>query len=134
MAKRKLKSFHFDLGNSTVGPIGMCARIRAMTRAEAVRRLKELLPEEFIAKNLLVHPEFWRGLCNDVIAPHYRIQGKAARILSDLCYSMPRGRCSLTVARRDSSVQSWAIYHGGDAPGTAGINGHLKAILRAFNL
>jgi hypothetical protein len=40
----KLKSFHFDLGNSNTGPIGMCARIVARTKRDAVRRLRDLLP------------------------------------------------------------------------------------------
>jgi len=39
------EEFHFDLGNSTVGPIGMCARIKAGNKAEAVEILKRVLPE-----------------------------------------------------------------------------------------
>lgn len=34
-----LTSYHFDLGNSTAGPIGFCARIRAHSKKEAVQRL-----------------------------------------------------------------------------------------------
>ena len=42
----KLKSYHFDLGNSTDGPVGMCASVKARSKAEAVGLLKQLLPEE----------------------------------------------------------------------------------------
>lgn len=41
-----LKSFHFDCGNSTDGPIGFCARIRANTKEEALAILKRVLPDE----------------------------------------------------------------------------------------
>ena len=38
-----MRSFHFDMGNSTVGPVGLCARINADTPQEATARLRELL-------------------------------------------------------------------------------------------
>jgi hypothetical protein len=38
-----MQSFHFDVGNSNEGPIGMCARLRAETRKEAVELLREAL-------------------------------------------------------------------------------------------
>jgi hypothetical protein len=41
-----LKSYHFDLGNSNKGPIGMCARVRATSKEEAVTFLQGALPEE----------------------------------------------------------------------------------------
>lgn len=40
--KRKRKSYHFDLGNSNQGPLGMCARITAHSKEEALARLREL--------------------------------------------------------------------------------------------
>lgn len=40
-----MNSYHFDLGNSTDGPIGMCARILAHTKREALEVMKEVLPE-----------------------------------------------------------------------------------------
>lgn len=40
-----MKHYHFSLGNSTDGPVGYCASIRAPTKREAVARLKMLLPE-----------------------------------------------------------------------------------------
>jgi hypothetical protein len=49
--KEGLKSYHFSLGNSTKGPIGYCARIRATSKKEAVEILKAVLPEE-----LKIHP------------------------------------------------------------------------------
>lgn len=36
-------SFHFDIGNSNEGPIGMCARIQAKTRSEALELLRDAL-------------------------------------------------------------------------------------------
>jgi hypothetical protein len=38
-----MPSYHFSLGNSTVGPVGFCARIYADTPDEAVHKLSELL-------------------------------------------------------------------------------------------
>ena len=38
-----LKSFHFDCGNSTDGPIGFCARVVAATEQEAVQALQNYL-------------------------------------------------------------------------------------------
>lgn len=44
-----MKSFHFDLGNSSVGPIGFCARIKAETPEAALEILKAALPQELAA-------------------------------------------------------------------------------------
>ena len=41
-----MNSYHFSLGNSSIGPIGFCARIEASTPEEAVKRLKELIFEQ----------------------------------------------------------------------------------------
>lgn len=41
----KLKSYHFDCGNSTDGPTGFCARIRATSPEEALAKLREFMPE-----------------------------------------------------------------------------------------
>lgn len=40
-----MNSYHFDLGNSTVGPIGYCARIKAPTKKRALELLRAALPE-----------------------------------------------------------------------------------------
>jgi hypothetical protein len=48
--KRPMKNYHFSLGNSTEGPLGFCATVRAQSKAAAVTRLKELLPEELEVK------------------------------------------------------------------------------------
>ena len=42
----ELKSFHFDVGDSTKGPIGLCARVWAKDEAEAVEILKAATPGE----------------------------------------------------------------------------------------
>lgn len=42
----ELKSFHFDVGDSTKGPIGLCARVLAHTEEEAVEILKAAMPDE----------------------------------------------------------------------------------------
>lgn len=41
---RKLRSYHFDVGNSTVGPVGYCALIYATSEKKAIERLLQLLP------------------------------------------------------------------------------------------
>ena len=41
-----LKSYHFDMGNSNKGPIGMCARVRASSKAQALELLQAALPQE----------------------------------------------------------------------------------------
>jgi hypothetical protein len=40
-----MKSYHFDLGNSNEGPIGMCARVLAKDKTEAVQKLHAALGE-----------------------------------------------------------------------------------------
>ena len=42
----KLKSYHFSAGDSSKGAIGICARITATSKKEAVALLKQALPEE----------------------------------------------------------------------------------------
>ena len=79
------------------------------------------------------HPKFWRGLCKDVIAPHYGIQDeRMVKTLSELCYAMPRGRCSQPLSRRGKLMDSWTIYHGGDV--TGGFQKNSAAIIRSFGL
>jgi predicted NAD/FAD-binding protein len=43
---KKLKSYHFDCGNSNTGPVGFCARIIATSKKEALKILHEVMPEE----------------------------------------------------------------------------------------
>lgn len=45
------KEFHFDIGNSSTGPIGMCAVIVAKGEIQATTILKEELPEEIEVKS-----------------------------------------------------------------------------------
>jgi hypothetical protein len=42
-----MTSYHFDVGNSNTGPIGMCARITAETKEDAIEILRDVLPDEF---------------------------------------------------------------------------------------
>jgi hypothetical protein len=44
MAERVERSYLFSVGNSSDGPIGFVARVSAVTREEAVNRLRSLLP------------------------------------------------------------------------------------------
>lgn len=44
-----MKSYHFDLGNSTDGPVGFCARVLAESPEEAVEKLREAMPEQMEA-------------------------------------------------------------------------------------
>lgn len=41
-----MPSYHFDVGDSGAGPIGLCARVRAATKTEALALLREALPEQ----------------------------------------------------------------------------------------
>lgn len=41
-----MKSYHFDLGNSTSGPVGYCARIMANSEEQAVQRLQQIIREQ----------------------------------------------------------------------------------------
>ncbi len=43
---KRLKSYHFDLGNSNVGSVGFCARITANSKAEALLILRAALMEQ----------------------------------------------------------------------------------------
>ena len=50
----KMFSYHFDLGNSTDGPIGFCARVTAKSKKEALGLLRERLPD-----SMYVHEDGW---------------------------------------------------------------------------
>ena len=41
-----MTEYHFDLGNSTHGPIGMCAKVRASSKEKALAILQASLPDE----------------------------------------------------------------------------------------
>ena len=45
MTNRKLKSFKFDIGNSSQGALGMVMRVWAHTRQEAVEKANKFLGE-----------------------------------------------------------------------------------------
>lgn len=67
----KLKSYHFDLGNSSTGSIGMCARVKANSAEAALASLKKALetlhgielkanfdiPDEIEYLNVYTNPE-----------------------------------------------------------------------------
>jgi hypothetical protein len=55
--KRKLKEFHFDFGDSNDGPIGGCAVVVAYTKAEALKKLRDALPDEIELKRHLGLPD-----------------------------------------------------------------------------
>lgn len=40
-----MKSFHFNMGNSSTGEIGFCARVKAETKKKAVQLLKDALEQ-----------------------------------------------------------------------------------------
>jgi hypothetical protein len=42
----KKRDFHFSLGDSSDGPVGFCATIRASSTKQAVEKLKAALPTE----------------------------------------------------------------------------------------
>lgn len=57
-----MPSFHFDAGDSTNGPLGLCARVTAETAEEALQLLQECLPDE-MELDLLPHKD--RG-CGEI--------------------------------------------------------------------
>ena len=46
-------NFHFSFGDSGQGPIGMCARVWAKSKAEALKKLQEALPEKIEVKGFV---------------------------------------------------------------------------------
>lgn len=60
-----MKSFHFDVGNSNDGPIGMCARVQAETPEQALELLKAYLPEEVEVDGNTPGVEYVRVYIND---------------------------------------------------------------------
>jgi hypothetical protein len=42
-----MPSYHFSLGDSSEGPIGFCARIKAKSKKAAVARLQSMLVDSF---------------------------------------------------------------------------------------
>lgn len=53
----RLQEFHFDLGNSSEGPIGFCAVIKAADPSEALAILKRALPESVSIEVPRDHPD-----------------------------------------------------------------------------
>lgn len=47
----KERSYHFSAGNSTFGPVGFCASVRATSAQEAVDVLRASLPEAISVKD-----------------------------------------------------------------------------------
>lgn len=110
----------------SVGPF-YCIYLRPIWRIVAK-------PEE-TEEAALGHSEFWRILIKDVVAPHYEVQNKVQiRSLSDLCYAMPRGRCSRALSDRGTPMHELTIYHGGDFPDAESIEHAATAIYAAFKL
>jgi hypothetical protein len=40
---KKLKTYHFDVGDSSEGPVGFCARVYATSKKEALAILKDVV-------------------------------------------------------------------------------------------
>ena len=57
MAKKR--SYHFDLGNSSTGPVGFCAKIIASSKEEAVRLMKATMPEEHMVVEYLDEVDYF---------------------------------------------------------------------------
>ena len=87
-----------------------------------------------IEADTLGHPEFWRSLCVEFLAPHYAIKSeRRIKALSELCYAMPRGRCAMLLQKRSTAPKKWAIYNGGDFSAWIRIKAQ-NQIIRAFGL
>lgn len=55
----KENSYHFNLGNSDDGPLGMCARINGSSKEDALERLKSMIPEDM--EILIENPDLESG-------------------------------------------------------------------------
>jgi hypothetical protein len=51
-----MKLYHVDIGNSSDGPLGLCAVVRASSKRRAVDILRERLPSVIEVKSSEVHP------------------------------------------------------------------------------
>jgi hypothetical protein len=49
----KLKSFLVSAGNSSKGPVGFCMRVRATTKAQAIKIARAALPESIEANDYI---------------------------------------------------------------------------------
>lgn len=50
----KLRRYHFDIGDSTKGPIGFSGAVHASSLEEALKVFKEHLPTELTVRSVLV--------------------------------------------------------------------------------
>ena len=42
---KKHREYHFNVGNTSVGPLGMCAVVQTSSRRQAVEILRKFLPD-----------------------------------------------------------------------------------------
>lgn len=54
---KPLRSYHFSGGNSTTGPVGFCARVRAHSKKEACEILASAMPEEEYQTGIAVNDD-----------------------------------------------------------------------------
>jgi len=69
---RRMKSYHFSLGNSTNGPVGYCARVLAMSKEEAVEKLSKILPE---SHNVFGDNQFREPLGPEYVEVYFNCEG-----------------------------------------------------------
>lgn len=74
------------------------------------------------------HINWWTELAKDVSTHYGIVNPKTVTEMSNLCYSMPRGR---VVCRRYNGRPTWVFYHGSDFKYTDAMK---KEMVSAFNL
>jgi hypothetical protein len=86
-----------------------------------------------LEEETLGHPKFWKRLVAEFLAPHYGIKSaKKIALLEEICYGMPRGRCSQWIERR--GLGSWTLYHGSDFPSKLKPEAERMKLLNIFGL
>jgi hypothetical protein len=74
------KSFHFDVGNSSEGHIGLCARVTANDEAAATEALQKFLLE--LSNQIELHPML-RGTARDFGIEYCNVYTNAAAFSAD---------------------------------------------------
>ena len=77
----------------------------------------------------MTHPDAWVKYVVPLIIKYYGIKSKNdVENISNLPYSMPRGRCAF------SSQKIWTLFHGDDFPSELSKEGEHKKIISALGL
>ena len=89
------------------------------------------------------HPKFWEEYIVPKLVEHYNLDQTAATELSELSYSMPRGRVSFSgkdigiravVNGEEEQPETWYMDYGEDIPSVFDIEPEKRRLISGFNL